>query len=113
MIREDRDGRGLVLRFDGTFDAAEGWKLHEALAAVDPADRVTLEFGQVRQFHDFAIALLAQDLSNLDGRVEARGLSHHQRRILRYFGVGAEVLEGERERPRAVEAKSASAGRAP
>ncbi len=113
MIREDRDGRRLVLRFDGAFDAAEGWKLHEALAALDAADRVTLDFAQVRQFHDFAIALLAQDISSLDGRVEARGLSHHQRRILRYFGVAAEALDGERERPRAAEAKAASAGRAP
>ena len=84
----------ILLRLDGTFDAAESWRLHETLSKIEPGTQVTLDFSQVQHFHDFAIALLAQDISSLEGRVAARGLCQHQLRILRYFGVDVDELDG-------------------
>jgi STAS domain len=80
-------GDRVEVRLDGTFDAAEAWRLHDLLAKVPPGSSVWLDFSQVRSFHDFAIALLAQDLAALRGFLETTGLCQHQRRILGYFGV--------------------------
>lgn len=77
----------VVLSLRGTFDAAEAWRVHDTLGQLPPQARVSLDFRQVRAFHDFAIALLARDLLARQGRVEASGLCQHQRRILKYFGV--------------------------
>ena len=88
MVRTDQGGGDLVaLGLMGTFDAAEAWRLHEMLAQLSPGTRVSLDFREVRAFHDFAIALLAQDILALRGRIQANGLCQHQRRILKYFGV--------------------------
>jgi len=80
-------GDRVVLRLEGTFDAAEAWRVHDMLAHLAPRTRLSLDFREVRAFHDFAIALLAQDLLARRGLVEANGLCMHQRRILKYFGV--------------------------
>jgi anti-anti-sigma regulatory factor len=77
----------LKVSFEGTFDAAEAWRVHDMLAHVAPATHVSLDFREVRAFHDFAVALLAKDILAMRGRVEATGLCQHQRRILKYFGV--------------------------
>ncbi len=90
---EKMAGEHILLRLDGTFDADEGWRLHDVLSRIDPGALVTLDFSQVRRFHDFAIALLAQDISSLEGRIAARGLCQHQLRILRYFGVDVAGLD--------------------
>jgi len=88
MVRSDRGAGDIVaLSLEGTFDAAEAWRVHDTLAQLAPGSRVSLDFREVRAFHDFAIALLAQDILALRGRVEAIGLCQHQRRILGYFGV--------------------------
>jgi hypothetical protein len=86
--RTDQGGADLVvLGIEGTFDAAEAWRVHDMLAQLAPGTRVSLDFREVRACHDFAIALLAQDILALRGRIEANGLCQHQRRILKYFGV--------------------------
>ncbi len=88
MVETDQDGSGtVVLAIEGAFDAARAWQLHDALAQLGPGARVSLDFREVRAFHDFAIALLARDILARRGRVQATGLCQHQRRILRYFGV--------------------------
>ena len=81
------DSDVVVLRLAGTFDAAEAWRVHDALGDFPPGTRVSLDFREVRVFHDFAIALLARELLARHGRVTAVGLCQHQRRILKYFGV--------------------------
>jgi len=86
-IANDVGSDRVEVRLDGTFDAAEAWRLHDLLAKVPPGSSVWLDFSQVRNFHDFAIALLAQDLVARRGFLEATGLCQHQRRILAYFGV--------------------------
>ncbi len=96
MLMDETAEDWALIRLEGTFDAAEGWRLHDVLSKLARGTRVALDFTQVRTFHDFAIALLAQDLSALAGRVDARGLCHHQLRILKYFGVdpAAIALDG-------------------
>lgn len=96
----------ILFKLGGTFDAAEGWRLHDTLSKVEPGSQVTLDFSQVQHFHDFAIALLAQDISSLEGRVAAHGLCQHQLRILRYFGVDVDRLDGQ---PRGGAGQSADA----
>ncbi len=82
------DGLGSVLfRLEGTFDAAEAWRVCEALGSFAAGTPVVVDFRWVRDSHDFAIALLAQNLSQAVCSVSLAGLSQHQRRILRYFGV--------------------------
>lgn len=107
----DQSGKGVddivVLSLEGTFDAAHAWRLHDTLAQLTRRPRVSLDFRDVRIFHDFAIALLARDLLAGAGRIQATGLCQHQRRILKYFGVG-DVGLGE---PSAPEAPGAQAPR--
>jgi hypothetical protein len=86
-MANDMGGGPIEVRLDGTFDAAEAWRLHELLAQVPPGSHVWFDFGQVRAFHDFAVALLAQDLVARRGFLGATGLCQHERRILGYFGV--------------------------
>jgi len=79
---------GLLISLDGDFQASDAWSLHDALAAVAPGELAIVDFDQVRAFHDFALALVAPDLARLMGpHLVLRGLRHHQRRILEYFGV--------------------------
>jgi anti-anti-sigma regulatory factor len=96
-IAEGLQGNRVQFRLEGTFDSAEAWQLHDALAKVAPGSVVALDFSQVRSFHDFAIALLARDLLALRGRVAATGLCQHQHRVLRYFGVDDPELFGPSE----------------
>ena len=76
-----------TLTLEGTFDSAAAWRVHGLLAHLAPGTRVLLDFRGVRAFHDFAIALLARDILAMRGYIDAAGLCHHQRRILKYFGV--------------------------
>ena len=94
MVRTERGDDIVVLCLQGTFDAAEAWRVHDALGQFPPETRVSLDFREVRAFHDFAIALLARDLLTRHGRVEANGLCQHQRRLLKYFGVDEAGLGG-------------------
>ena len=88
MFAPDELASGQVLlRLEGTFDTAEASRLHDTLAMVPAGTSVTVDFRQVRDCHDFAIALLAQEVAGVTGRISLMGLCQHQRRILRYFGV--------------------------
>lgn len=81
-------GGEVLLRFEGRFEASDAWRVHEALGAAGGGWPVVLDFSQVRQFEDSAIALLAPDLvASGRPRVRMRGLGLHQQRILEYLGV--------------------------
>ena len=84
----------VTLTLEGTFDSAAAWRVHELLAHLPAATRVSLDFRGVRAFHDFAIALLAKDILAMRGYIDAPGLCQHQRRILKYFGVDETSLGG-------------------
>ncbi len=80
----------MLLRLDQNFGLAEVSELQQALAEVTPGSHLTFDFSAVRVFQDVAVASLAQVLTRAGATVEVRGLSLHQRRMLRYFGVNLE-----------------------
>jgi anti-anti-sigma regulatory factor len=82
-----------VIRLEGTFDLPAARVLEKSLERLGAGGGVRLDFTRVRQFNDFAVAVLAQALLRVAGSgVEVEGLSLHQVRLLRYFGVGNEVF---------------------
>jgi hypothetical protein len=95
---EEIRGGELLLRFEGSFEASDAWQARELLrGAGSTRPGVVLDFGQVRTFQDFAIALIAPDIAAAgDWHVHVRGLGLHQQRLLEYFGVGRRA----QERPR-------------
>ena len=80
-------GEQTVIRVEGVFDAAAAQRLASALESAD-GDDVRVDLTDVREFHDFGIAMLARALSGRHG-VALSGLRQHQRRLLRYFGIDA------------------------
>jgi len=87
-------GSEILLRLTGDFEAADAWKVHEAIQGAARGSHVVLDFSQVPHFEDFAIALIAPDLVATSAhKVRIRGLGLHQRRILEYFGVKGSALD--------------------
>ena len=93
-----------VIEREGTFDILAAQEVARALAGA-PHFEVCLDLSQVRVFHDFGLAVLAQSLAGRSPRVRVLGLNQHQVRLLRYLGVeavgrerdpGDEPLAGER-----------------
>ena len=77
----------LTLRLEGTFDVPTARFVQHTLSRSSAAT-VRLDFSQVSEFHDFAVAILAQTLARQDRAACAiQGLRLHQVRLLRYFGV--------------------------
>jgi hypothetical protein len=93
MTIDTRTGSGgTVLSIEGgAFDASEAERLHELLLELDPAQQLTIDLRSVRLIHDTAVAQLARDLLPAFRRVSILGLSEHHRRLMRYFGGGAEM----------------------
>jgi hypothetical protein len=84
-----------LYRFERRFGPAEARALTETLAAADPGSRFTLDFSGVREFEDVAVGALAQALAGCTrDAVALLGLSLHQRRMLKYFGVDLEAGVG-------------------
>ncbi len=86
-------GRGeqVVIRLEGVFDAAAAQRLSTAIETAQ-GDEIKVDLTDVREFHDFGIAMLARALSGRD-HVAVSGLRHHQLRLLRYFGIDASPLD--------------------
>ena len=78
-------GDELVIRMDGVFDAAAAQRLASAIADAD-GEVVRVDLTDVREFHDFGIALLARALSGRS-RISVSAVRPHQVRLLRYFGI--------------------------
>ncbi len=91
----------VVLHLEGEFDVPAARLLEHSLRGVGAADRIRIDFSAVRRFNDYGIAALASALTKLDGRrVKLEGLRMHQVRLLRYFGLDADVFRGSSERDR-------------
>jgi hypothetical protein len=84
---------GAIIRLEGTFDLPAARLLENSLKRMRGKQPVRVDFTHVRQFNDFAIAVLAQALK-APGAPPAKleGLRLHQVRLLRYFGIGPEVF---------------------
>jgi hypothetical protein len=85
----------LHLRFHSQFTVAEAKHLRKAVLELGPFERLTLDFSDVRELQDSAIPILASTLTALHHtHVMIRGLTMHQWRMLRYFGVEAPSAAG-------------------
>jgi hypothetical protein len=82
----------LLYRFERRFGPSEAKALGETMASAGPGSHFTLDFSDVREFEDVAVGALAQAITGCTPDVVAlRGLSLHQRRMLKYFGVDIET----------------------
>jgi hypothetical protein len=72
-----------VIRLDGAFDCAAAKRLESLVDDVATGVPLTLDFREVRLFHDSAIVWLAAALSRHPG-AHLVGLSQHHYRLLRY-----------------------------
>ncbi len=87
MMEVTRGARGeVVIRVDGIFDANAATRLAGWLAEVPAAGALVLDFTGVRDCQDFGLAAVANDLATRE-RLVVHGLTRHQERMLRYFGV--------------------------
>lgn len=68
------------------FRVEEAERLHEAVHALGPLSRLVLDFGHVAEFQDAAVQTLAGIIGELpDARLELRGVTLHQARVLEYL----------------------------
>ncbi len=87
MMDVTRGARGEVtIRVEGDFDPSEAGRLVGWLREVPPHEPLVIDFAGARHRHDFGFATFAGELA---GRTQltVRGLSRHQEKLLRYFGV--------------------------
>jgi hypothetical protein len=95
MQVDNREFEPVEIRMEGVFDVAAAQSVVRALDRT-PSDRdVRVDLSHVREFHDFAVAVLAQALAKRRENVSVRGLRQHQLRLLNYLGLGqtAEPME--------------------
>jgi hypothetical protein len=91
------ENRGVLLRPEGVFDIDAARRLSELLSRARADEVFTVDLGQVHEFHDHSIAILAGVLGgSCAARVAVRGLSQHHARLLRYFGIDLPALESRR-----------------
>lgn len=93
MMDVTRGVRGeIVIRIDGTFDPQAALRLSGWLGEVPVGAEVILDFSGARELQDLGLAAVAGRLSG-HAPLHVLGLSHHQRRLLRYLGVDLGVEE--------------------
>jgi len=85
--------KSLLIRLDGTFDLAAAEEIQEALAESPEGTEVYVDLSQVREFHDRAVAVLADAVKAAGHPISVRGLRQHQYRMLRYLGVEPSALD--------------------
>jgi anti-anti-sigma regulatory factor len=93
MLADDVAADGPSIHVADVLDGLTARRVEAALALARPGDRLLVDLTQVREFHDFGIAVLGQALARCEARVTLRGLRRHQIRVLRYFGVETAPLE--------------------
>ncbi len=82
-----------VIRVEGILDGVTAGKIEAMLVRAKAGARFVIDMSQVREFHDFGIAVLGHAMTRSAARVALRGLRHHQVRVLRYFGIDAAAVE--------------------
>lgn len=81
----DETTGALKVRIEGTFDGPAALQLQQLIEELK-AKNVELDFSQTRQFLDVAVALVQRAVA--DRNVRLFGVSEHQARLFRYFGIG-------------------------
>src|SRR3990172_1696202 len=87
MGRSGTDTWERVVRVDGVFDVPAARRLEQVLERAHDGEAIRVDLTQVREFHDFGFAILAQALKHGTRRVALEGLRRHQVTMLRYFGA--------------------------
>ena len=83
----------LVIRMDGAFDIDSVNTIRSRIEDLPGDAEVYVDLSRVREFHDRAVAMLADVLAVARARVSVRGLRQHQYRMLRYLGVVPSALD--------------------
>ncbi len=89
----------LVIRMDGAFDIDSVQVIRDRVTSLPGGAEVYVDLSRVREFHDRAVAMLADVLAATRARVSVRGLRQHQYRMLRYLGVAPSALDPGLSRP--------------
>jgi hypothetical protein len=99
-------GQGsLLIRMDGVFDTDSVKSIQDRIAGSGEDSEIYIDLSRVREFHDRAVAVLADVIGASAARVSVRGLRQHQYRMMRYLGVpGAALDPGLAVRPVAYQA---------
>jgi hypothetical protein len=88
MQIDARSGGAIEVRVGAAFRALDVVRIRDALAALGPFSRLTVDFGATRQCDDVALVDLARMLSILSrGEVSLNGLTLHQSRLLNHVGL--------------------------
>jgi len=87
MQTEVRATGTVIIQADGTFDVPAAERVARELRDTDGLE-VRVDLTQVRDFHDFGVAVLARALASRR-QVSVRGLRTHQIRLLKYLGIDA------------------------
>ncbi len=74
------------IRVDGVFDIEAARRVAAQLEEAVYAD-VRIDMTRVREFHDFAVALLAENIAGRKAPTAVLGLQEHHRRLLRHLGI--------------------------
>jgi anti-anti-sigma regulatory factor len=89
----------LVIRMDGAFDIDSVNAIRKRIESLPGDAEVYVDLSRVRDFHDRAVAMLADVLAAARARISVRGLRQHQYRMLRYLGVMPSALDPGLSRP--------------
>jgi anti-anti-sigma regulatory factor len=91
FIHREWEGCRPVLRLGASFDRQAAWALRDRVEH-ETAPEILVDFTQVREQSDLAIAVLAHGVQCTRRRMMFRGLGAHQLRIFRYCGVALEIV---------------------
>lgn len=92
-MREETGHGSILVWIADTFDGITARRLERWLSHAGPGTRLRVDLTRVRQFHDFALAVLAQAMTRCEAHVTLLGLSRHQILPLRCFDVDTGALE--------------------
>ena len=82
-----------IISLRGVFDGVAARHLEERLLRAVAGQQILVDLTQVREFHDFGVAVLGRALTHCRAEVKLLGLRQHQVRVLRYFGLDTGPLE--------------------
>ena len=86
---ERNESEGMItLKVSGIVDERAAATLRQAIAE-DGQSAMVVDFSRVKEFYDYAVGMLATNLSTRTPAVTMVGLNAHQRRMFKYFGVNA------------------------
>jgi anti-anti-sigma regulatory factor len=84
-----------LVHVEGDVDAIVARQLFAMVARCGPGSRLVLDFSHAHEIADYGLGLLARALVKApQSSIAVRGLSRHQERVLRYFGVDEAMVNG-------------------